>query len=258
MALKTNATFWEKRKGIEENNVQYGNLAVNAEGQPRGSGVSHCNVKGQEIWANKGMERGKRKDGNGLEDQCDKIQSDSSIESNPDPPKKLQKAQYVGSWDSQLGKMVYHLMGKRGTVVQLAKDPRDNTYFPHVTDDSGAWLSSDHTRPKDKANSSDVIPMSEKPSNTKLLDSSSDPQSFVSRPASVKGKLGSWKKRAQDCANTVTILETHADGREAGEAVVSASSGDYGAPKKGRRSITLASHEQKQQAVAGVQPRPEQ
>jgi hypothetical protein len=258
MALKTNATFWEKRKGIEENNVQYGNFAVNAEGQLRGSGVSHCNVKGQEIWANKGMEIGKRKDGNGLEDQCDNIQSNSSTESNPDPQKKLQKAQYVGSWDSQMGKMVYHLMGEGGTVVQLAKDPNDNTYFPHVTDDSGAWLSSDHTSLKDKANSSDVNPKSEKLSTTKLLDPSSDPRSVVSRPASVKGKSGSWKKRARDCANTVTILETHANGREAGEAVVSASLGDHVATKKNRRSITLAPHEQKQQAVAGVQPRPEQ
>jgi hypothetical protein len=58
--------------------------------------------------------------------------------------------------------------------------------------------------------------------------------------------------------NAVTKLENHADGRESGEAVELASSGDFVAPKNGRLSITLTPHEQKQQVVAGVQPRLEQ
>jgi hypothetical protein len=131
--------------------------------------LSQCNVKGQEKWANKGMKRGKQKDVNGLEAQYDKIHSDSSTESDSDPPRKLQKAQYVESWDSKLGKMVYHLMGEGGTVLQLAKDLRDNTYLAHVTGASSAWLSTDHVSPKDKANFYAVIPMLEKPSNSKAL-----------------------------------------------------------------------------------------
>lgn len=120
--IKKTADLQEQRKGFVGNVFQYGNLAINDEGQPRVSEVSHCKVKGKEKRVNKGTETGKRKDGNGLEAHNDKLHSGSSTESDPDPPRKLQKAQYVGSWDSKQGKMIYHLLGEGGTVLKLEKD----------------------------------------------------------------------------------------------------------------------------------------
>jgi hypothetical protein len=73
----------------------------------------------------------------------------------------------------------------------------------------------------------------------------------------VKGKTGSWKKRARGSATDVANLEIHVGGRETREAGESASSGESVAPKKGRLSITLAPHEKQQQTVAGIQPCPE-
>jgi hypothetical protein len=167
MEMKKTANLREERKWIVGNTFQYGNLAINDEGQPRVFESSHSNVKGQEKRVNKGIERGKRKDGNGLKAHHDKLHSDSSTKSYPNPPRKLQKAQYVGSWDSKLGKMVYHLLGEWGTVLKLKKDPRDNTYFPHVAGATSAVVFNGHVSLKDGANSSDVTPLSEKQSTTK-------------------------------------------------------------------------------------------
>ncbi len=62
----------------------------------------------------------------------------------------------------------------------------------------------------------------------------------------MKGRTGLWKKRARGCVTAVTNLEIHAGGRDTGDAVESASSGESVASKKGRISITLASNEQQQ------------
>jgi len=73
MEIKKAANLQEQRKGFFGNAFQYDNMAINDEGQPRVSEVSHCNVKGKEKRVNKGTETSKRKDGNGLEAQNDEV-----------------------------------------------------------------------------------------------------------------------------------------------------------------------------------------
>jgi len=73
MEIKKAANLQEQRKGFVGNAFRYGNMAINDEGQPRVSEVSHCNVKGKEKRVNKGTETRKRKDGNGLEAQNDEV-----------------------------------------------------------------------------------------------------------------------------------------------------------------------------------------
>jgi hypothetical protein len=122
--------------------------------------------------------------------------------------------------------MVYHLLGEGGIVLKLEKDPRDNTYFPQVARATSVVGFSSHMSPKKGANSPDVTPLPAKQSNKKTLELSPDSQKAVSCPNSVKGRTGSWKKRARGCVTTVPNLEIHVGGRETGDAVESASSGE--------------------------------
>jgi hypothetical protein len=108
------------------------------------------------------------------------LHSDSSTEFDPDPPRKIQKAQYVGSWDSKQGKMVYHLLGEGDNVLKPKKDPRDNTYFPQGAGATSVVGFSGHVSPKNGTNSSNVTPLLAKQSNKKTLELSPGSQKAVS------------------------------------------------------------------------------
>jgi hypothetical protein len=47
-------------------------------------------------------------------------------------PTTKKKKQYLGRWDSELGQMVYECIDEDSSTILMERDPRSDTYHPHV------------------------------------------------------------------------------------------------------------------------------